>query len=109
MGGMFMSNASSVRLRTALVAPFLRHSPQPVSNVPLGRRLRPDRGSGRNAMSERSVAVRARNLRKVYGAGGAEVAALRDVDLDIEASRLTAIMAPSGSTGVSPVTALAVE
>ncbi len=48
-------------------------------------------------MSDRTATVRARNLRKVYGTGGAEVAALRDVDLDIEANRLTAIMGPSGS------------
>ena len=48
-------------------------------------------------MSDRTATVRARSLRKVYGTGGAEVAALRDVDLDIEANRLTAIMGPSGS------------
>ena len=47
-------------------------------------------------MSDRTATVRARKLRKVYGTGGAEVAALRDVDLDIEANRLTAIMGPSG-------------
>jgi putative ABC transport system ATP-binding protein len=48
-------------------------------------------------MTDPTATVRARNLRKVYGTGGAEVAALRDVDLDIEANRLTAIMGPSGS------------
>ncbi|WP_297343696.1 ABC transporter ATP-binding protein [Amnibacterium sp.] len=48
-------------------------------------------------MSERTSAVRARGLRKVYGDGGGEVAALREVDLDIEVGRLTAIMGPSGS------------
>jgi putative ABC transport system ATP-binding protein len=48
-------------------------------------------------MSDDTAAVRARNLRKVYGTGGTEVAALREVDLDIEAGRLTAIMGPSGS------------
>jgi putative ABC transport system ATP-binding protein len=36
-------------------------------------------------------------LRKVYGSGEAEVAALRGVNLDIEAARFTAIMGPSGS------------
>jgi putative ABC transport system ATP-binding protein len=41
--------------------------------------------------------VRARNLSKVYGSGGAEVQALRDVSIDIAGSRLTAIMGPSGS------------
>jgi putative ABC transport system ATP-binding protein len=48
-------------------------------------------------MSDRTATVQARNLRKVYGAGHTEVAALRGVDLEIEARRLTAIMGPSGS------------
>ncbi len=41
--------------------------------------------------------VRARGLRRVYGEGEAAVAALRGVDLDIEAARFTAVMGPSGS------------
>lgn len=41
--------------------------------------------------------VRARGLRRVYGEGEAAVSALRGVDLDIEATRFTAVMGPSGS------------
>jgi putative ABC transport system ATP-binding protein len=48
-------------------------------------------------MSGSSTAVRAEGLRKVYGSGGTEVTALREIDLVIERSRLTAIMGPSGS------------
>jgi len=42
-------------------------------------------------------AVRAVGVGKVYGSGDAEVVALRDVDLALEAGRFTAIMGPSGS------------
>ena len=42
-------------------------------------------------------AVHARGLTRVYGAGSAEVHALRGVDLDLLAGRFTAIMGPSGS------------
>jgi putative ABC transport system ATP-binding protein len=48
-------------------------------------------------MGNSTAVVRARNIRKIYGTGGAEVQALRDVTLDIAPSRLTAIMGPSGS------------
>ena len=48
-------------------------------------------------MSGSSTAVRAEGLSKVYGSGGTQVAALREIDLVIEAGRLTAIMGPSGS------------
>ena len=41
--------------------------------------------------------VRARGLSKVFGGGDSEVHALRDVSVDIEGRRLTAIMGPSGS------------
>src|SRR5262245_15431398 len=41
--------------------------------------------------------VTAANLSKRYGQGDAQVDALRDVSLEIEESRLTAIMGPSGS------------
>ena len=41
--------------------------------------------------------VTAANLSKRYGQGDAEVEALRDVSLEIEEGRLTAIMGPSGS------------
>src|SRR5215467_14219540 len=41
--------------------------------------------------------VTAANLSKRYGQGDAQVEALRDVSLEIEEGRLTAIMGPSGS------------
>jgi putative ABC transport system ATP-binding protein len=41
--------------------------------------------------------VTASNLSKRYGQGDAQVEALRDVSLEIEEGRLTAIMGPSGS------------
>src|SRR5215813_3132610 len=41
--------------------------------------------------------VTAANLSKRYGQGDARVEALRDVSLEIEEARLTAIMGPSGS------------
>ena len=43
------------------------------------------------------AAVAARGLTKVYGQGDTAVQALRQVDLDIERGRFTAIMGPSGS------------
>ena len=42
-------------------------------------------------------AVRARSLRKTYGAGEAAVHALDGVDVDFERGHFTAIMGPSGS------------
>ena len=44
-----------------------------------------------------SAVVTAANLSKRYGQGDAEVEALRDVSLEIDEGRLTAIMGPSGS------------
>jgi len=44
-----------------------------------------------------SPAARARALTKTYGLAGAEVHALRGVDLDIRRGEFTAIMGPSGS------------
>jgi putative ABC transport system ATP-binding protein len=41
--------------------------------------------------------VAARGLTRVYGEGETAVHALRGVDLDIEAGRMTAVMGPSGS------------
>jgi putative ABC transport system ATP-binding protein len=41
--------------------------------------------------------VQARGLKRVYGEGETAVHALRGVDLDVEAARLTAVMGPSGS------------
>jgi putative ABC transport system ATP-binding protein len=49
------------------------------------------------AVSPAAVAARAVGVRKTYGGGETEVAALRGVDLDIASGRLTAIMGPSGS------------
>ena len=48
-------------------------------------------------MQNDSPAARARALTKTYGHAGAEVHALRDVDLDIHRGQFTAVMGPSGS------------
>ncbi|HEY3006195.1 MAG TPA: ABC transporter ATP-binding protein, partial [Kribbellaceae bacterium] len=45
----------------------------------------------------RATAARAEGVSKFYGTGDAVVAALEDVDVDLEAGRFTAIMGPSGS------------
>ncbi|MGA1837338.1 ABC transporter ATP-binding protein [Herbiconiux sp. 11R-BC] len=45
----------------------------------------------------RTIAARARGVGKTYGAGDSATVALHDVDLDIRAGSLTAIMGPSGS------------
>src|SRR3954453_11603837 len=50
-----------------------------------------------HAIDETTGVVSARGLSRVYGEGETAVHALRDVDLDIEAGRLTAVMGPSGS------------
>jgi putative ABC transport system ATP-binding protein len=44
-----------------------------------------------------TVAARARGVTRAYGAGDAQVLALDDVSVAIEAGRFTAIMGPSGS------------
>jgi putative ABC transport system ATP-binding protein len=46
---------------------------------------------------EASLLFRARGLSKVYGAGTAEVVALRSVDLDLMAGEFVVILGPSGS------------
>jgi putative ABC transport system ATP-binding protein len=48
-------------------------------------------------MSTNGAVVNARELTRVYGEGSTEVHALRGVDLDVEAGKLTAVMGPSGS------------
>jgi putative ABC transport system ATP-binding protein len=45
----------------------------------------------------RTTAARAEGVSKFYGTGDAVVAALKDVDVELEAGRFTAIMGPSGS------------
>ena len=45
----------------------------------------------------RTVAASVRDLTKTYGAGQAQVVALDDVSVDLEAGRFTAVMGPSGS------------
>jgi putative ABC transport system ATP-binding protein len=47
--------------------------------------------------TDAAPAARAVGVWKVYGAGAAEVVALRDVNVEIAAHRFTAIMGPSGS------------
>ncbi|WP_394938433.1 ABC transporter ATP-binding protein [Psychromicrobium sp. YIM B11713] len=47
--------------------------------------------------TRQGTAVSARGLNKNYGRGETAVAALRNVDIDFEAGRFTAIMGPSGS------------
>jgi len=44
-----------------------------------------------------TAAARAEGVSKFYGTGDAAVAALKDVDVDLDAGRFTAIMGPSGS------------
>jgi len=44
-----------------------------------------------------TAAARAEGVSKFYGTGDAAVAALKDVDVELEAGRFTAIMGPSGS------------
>jgi putative ABC transport system ATP-binding protein len=44
-----------------------------------------------------SAALELRQVSKVYGEGPAEVCALREVDLTVEAGELVAVMGPSGS------------
>ncbi|MBV1852922.1 ABC transporter ATP-binding protein, partial [Catellatospora tritici] len=44
-----------------------------------------------------TAAARAAGVWKVYGSGEAQVVALRDVDVELERGRFTAIMGPSGS------------
>jgi putative ABC transport system ATP-binding protein len=48
-------------------------------------------------MTANDVAARAVDVWKVYGAGEAQVIALRGVTLDLQRGRFTAIMGPSGS------------
>ncbi|HCT78092.1 MAG TPA: peptide ABC transporter ATP-binding protein, partial [Micromonosporaceae bacterium] len=43
------------------------------------------------------AAARAADVWKVYGSGEAQVVALRDVTVELERGRFTAIMGPSGS------------
>jgi len=56
-----------------------------------------DEGSVQLAPVDSPAVVTAASLSKRYGQGDAEVEALRDVSLEIEEGRLTAIMGPSGS------------
>ncbi len=44
-----------------------------------------------------AIAARAKNLTKLYGSGETQIAALDNVDVNIQKSQLTAIMGPSGS------------
>jgi putative ABC transport system ATP-binding protein len=48
-------------------------------------------------MSSNGVVVSARDLTRVYGEGPTAVQALRGVNLEVDAAKLTAVMGPSGS------------
>ncbi len=48
-------------------------------------------------MGDADVVIHALGLKKVYGAGGSEVHALRGVDLDVRRGEMVAIMGASGS------------
>jgi len=50
-----------------------------------------------HANSFANTVIRARGLWKVYGAGGTELRALCDVNLEIRSGQLTLLMGPSGS------------
>lgn len=50
-----------------------------------------------SANSQRIAAASAQNAVKIYGSGDTEVTALRNVSVDFEAGKFTAIMGPSGS------------
>lgn len=50
-----------------------------------------------SADSQRIAAASAQNAVKIYGSGDTEVTALRNVSVDFEAGKFTAIMGPSGS------------
>ncbi|HEU4546240.1 MAG TPA: ATP-binding cassette domain-containing protein [Microlunatus sp.] len=51
----------------------------------------------RPAVQDRPVIVSVRSLTKTYGQGIAQVAAVRDVDLDVHAGEVLLVMGPSGS------------
>src|SRR5262249_60329180 len=72
------------------------------------------KGPGRNVMSDARTAPQARyavpavlelrGVSKVYGSGPAEVHALRQADLSVEAGSMVAVMGPSGSGESHPPT-----
>ncbi len=53
--------------------------------------------AGMSITDTEAAVVAARDLRRVYGEGPTAVHALRGVDLDVQARRMTAVMGPSGS------------
>src|SRR5262249_59678729 len=71
------------------------------------------KGPGRNVMSDARTAPQARyavpavlelrGVSKVYGSGPAEVHALRQADLSVEAGSMVAVMGPSGSGESTPL------
>ena len=52
-----------------------------------------EHGNGGSAMS----LLEMRGVSRVYGQGSAEVHALHDIDLDVDAGMMVAVMGPSGS------------
>ena len=67
-----------------------RPPPRGISSWPPGRRRE-------RVAPMTSPVVTARGLTRVYGEGETAVHALRGIDLDIDAGKLTAVMGPSGS------------
>lgn len=55
------------------------------------------RGSPTNNEPGTTVALAVRGLTKTYGTGATQVAAVRDVDLDVHAGEVVLVMGPSGS------------
>jgi putative ABC transport system ATP-binding protein len=58
---------------------------------------RHDTTHARPAVEDRPVTVAVRGLTKTYGQGAAQVAAVREVDLDVHAGEVLLVMGPSGS------------
>lgn len=76
-------------------------SPEPslarYDNPPWSETSQPAQTTQPAASAPRRIAVSAAHVSRTYGTGGTEVAALRDVSLEIPAGTFVAVMGPSGS------------